>query len=396
MIKEIRQRYNQNFSDEKYSSLLDYLNSIFESKVPFRVCETPIFVPKYFGDMLFEACNYIIEHISQADFKQLTQKAIPQNLLVPNEDEKSLFLTFDFGVCNDGNGNLVPQLIELQGFPSLYAWEDVFTKAIKKHFEIPENFETYFNGFNSESYTHFLKECLLGKHQPENVILLEIEPHKQGTNVDFYATQMYTGIKPVCISTVIREGRQLYYTNDGVKTPIYRIYNRVIFDEFLKRTDLKCQFNLTEDVDVEWVGHPNWFFRISKYNLPFLKSKYVPETHFLSDFETLPTDLENWVLKPLFSFAGEGVVFHVTMQDIENVKDRTNYLLQRKVKYEPVIQAPDGLVKCEIRMMFLWKEGDPKPTPCINLVRMSRGDLIGVKFNKDKTWVGGSIAFFEK
>jgi hypothetical protein len=242
-----------------------------------------------------------------------------------------------------------------------------------------------------------LERLLLNGHDPAEVILLEIEPMKQNTAVDFLATEAMTGIAAVHIGDVTRKGRKLFYARDGKSVEIKRIYNRVIFDELVKRTDLKLEFNLTEDVDVEWAGHPNWFFRISKFTMPMIKSRYIPECRFLSEFRQFPADLENYVLKPLFSFSGSGVVFHVTTDDIERIPDheRPNYMLQRKVQYLPVVQAPDGLVKVEIRLLYLWEPDAPRPRLVTNLARLSRGEMIGVKYNKDKTWVGGSVCFFE-
>jgi len=208
-----------------------------------------------------------------------------------------------------------------------------------------------------------------------------------------------TGVKPVNITDVIKEGRKLYYLLNGEKTEIKRIYNRVIFDEFVgKQKELNCQFHLTEDVDVEWAGHPNWFFRVSKYVMPFLDSPYVPECRFLNEVKEIPTDLENYVLKPLFSFSGTGVKFHVKREDIDEIPQdkRSGFLLQRKVKYEPVVQAPDGEVKVEVRLLYFWEPANEKPELMVNLLRLSRGEMIGVKFNKDKTWVGGTVGYFER
>ncbi|MCI0446001.1 hypothetical protein L0152_22650 [bacterium] len=172
----------------------------------------------------------------------------------------------------------------------------------------------------------------------------------------------------------------------------------MIFDELIKRNDLKLQFYLTNEVDVEWAGHPNWFFRISKFSMPFIKSEFVPECKFLNEYKTLPPDLEHYVLKPLFSFSGTGVIFNLEKKDIESIPDdeRKNFLLQHKVNYEPVIQSPDGWVKAEIRILFIWEEATTRPVPFTNLARLSRGEMIGVKYNKDKTWVGGSVCYFEK
>jgi len=230
------------------------------------------------------------------------------------------------------------------------------------------------------------------------VILLEIEPMQQNTAIDFIVNESLTGVKPLCITEVFIESRKLYYLNKGTKTQILRIYNRVIFDELLRRTDLKLNFHLTEDVEVEWAGHPNWFFRISKYLMPFIHSKYVPECTFVSDLKSIPEDLENYVLKPLFSFSGAGVKFNVEKDDILSIpkSEQSNFMLQRKVKYEPILQAPDGMVKVEVRLLYLWEKENTRPELVVNLGRLSKGDMIGVKYNKDKKWVGGNVCFFEE
>ncbi|WP_316929119.1 hypothetical protein [Nitritalea halalkaliphila] len=237
----------------------------------------------------------------------------------------------------------------------------------------------------------------MGDAAPEEVVLLEIEPEKQNTKIDFYYCARDLGIRICCVTEVVKVGKQLFYKTDGgALQRIKRIYNRVIFDELSQRTDLSLSFSFEEELDVYWVGHPNWFFRVSKYLLPDLKGPYFIETDRLSALETLPEDLENYVLKPLFSFSGAGVVFHVTPEAIAAVKDPENYILQKKVHYKPLIQALEGQVKAEVRMLFLWPAGQSQATPVANLVRLSRGEMIGVKFNKDKDWVGGSIGLFEK
>jgi hypothetical protein len=397
MIPSARQQFNEQFTEEKYKDFLADLDNSFQHKITFRVAESPLFIDSAFKSKLMKASGDIIDFIVQDDFKKITDRAIPKHLMVPNETPHSLFIALDFAVVRNEKGQLHPQLIEMQGFPSLYGWQDFLANKFKEHFTIPDGFEQHF-GLTSQAYLDKLKEALLNGHSPENVALLEIDPLKQNTAIDFLITERITGIAPVHIGDIIRDGRKLFYNKEGRKIHIQRIYNRVIFDELVKLTGSNFQFNLTEDVDVEWAGHPNWFFRISKYTMPFIKSEFIPECRFLSEYDQFPTDLENYVLKPLFSFSGSGVFFHVTQPDIDNIpaEQRHDFLLQRKVHYEPVIQAPDGMVKAEIRILFLWEEGKPRPIPVTNLARLSRGDMIGVKYNKDKTWVGGSVCFFEK
>ncbi len=397
MISDARLQFNKRFTDKKYIDFLYDLDQSFQHKITFRVAESPLFIGSNFKKKLLKASDAIIDFIVRDDFKKITDRAIPKHLVVPNETDHSLFIALDFAVTKNKKGELDPQLIEMQGFPSLFSWQDFLANKFREHFVIPAELEQHFN-LTSEQYKIKLRLALLNGHDPENVILLEIDPLKQNTAIDFLITEKITGITPVHIGDVIREGRKLFYIKEGKKIQIKRIYNRVIFDELVKQADSNYQFNLTEDVDVEWAGHPNWFFRISKYTMPFIKSEFIPECKFLSDFIEFPTDLENYVLKPLFSFSGSGVLFNVVQEDIDNipVDQRKDFLLQRKVQYEPVIQAPDGMVKAEVRILFLWEEGAKRPVPVTNLARLSRGDMIGVKYNKDKTWVGGSVCFFEK
>ncbi|MEO8147390.1 MAG: hypothetical protein ABI723_07125 [Bacteroidia bacterium] len=397
MIKEIRDRYNREFTKEKYEAFLKNLEDTYNKEVVFRVPETPIFIDKKLKQKLIDASEQIVDVICRPDFKELTKGAIPKQYDVKNENDHTHFICIDFGICKDEQGEFTPQLIELQGFASLYAWEDLIGKKYKEFFYCPENFTHFFNGLNSDSYISLLKKVVLGKHAPENVILLEIKPHEQKTRIDFYATEDKLGIEIVNLSELIQEGRKLFYKKDGKEIEVKRIYNRIIFDDLEAEAhkDFKYSINLFDDLDVEWVAHPNWFYRISKYTMPFLKSDFVPQTSFLNKIKTIPVDLENYVLKPLFSFSGQGVIIDVKPEDIENISDKENWILQRKVQYAEAVQSPEGGVKCEVRMMYLWPDGDARPTLATNLSRMSRGKMIGVRYNAEFTWVGGNIAFFE-
>lgn len=396
MKESIREKFNQEFSQEKYLTFLEDIASDFDFKPTFRIAETPFFIPKDLENQLIEACNQVITFIQRTDFKALTQRAIELNTDVPNEDAHTQFLAIDFGICEE-NGNVIPKLIEVQGFPSIFNFQFNLFRKIQKYYPFLSEMTPYPLGITDDRYLGLLKKVVLGKWQEEEVVLLEIEPEKQNTKIDFYYAQRDLGIKILCVTSVIKEDKKLFYLNsEGQKIQIKRIYNRVIFDELFSRQDLKLQFSFEEELDVEWAGHPNWYTRISKFILPYLKGSYFIETTLLSELKEIPEDLENYVLKPLFSFSGSGVIFHVKREDIENVKERDLYILQKKVNYLPVIQAPEGKVKVEVRMLCLWPEEENRPTIVGNLVRLSRGEMIGVKFNKDKDWVGGSIGLFEK
>ena len=397
MIPEIRAEFNKIFTEKKYQEFLIDLESKHPEDIPFRVAETPVFVPKSFTKKMLDACEAIVDIIIKPDFKERTQRAIPKNENVPNENEHTDFIAFDFGVCENENGDLEPQLVEMQGFPTLFGFQAFYPNILEKHFHIPENFSNYLNGYDEASYLQFLKDIILNGHDPENVILLELKPHQQKTRIDFYCTQDYLNIPIVCLTDLIHDGKKLFYKKDRKKIEIKRIYNRIIFDELSQVKDsLGDVVDITQPFDVEWVPHPNWFYRISKFTLPLIHHPYVPDTFYLNEIKKIPDDLENYVLKPLFSFAGQGVIIDLTKKDIDEVKDPENWILQRKVKYADVIKTPDTPAKAEIRIFYFWEKGAKRPVAVNNLARLSKGKMIGVRYNMDKDWVGGSVAYFEK
>ncbi len=396
MIPTFRKRFNEEeFSEKKYAAFLDSIAQHYRHRPPFPIGETPVFVPASLHRHLLQASEDIIDVITAPVFKEQSASAIPNDQIVPGETEHPLFLQFDFGIVRDEQGHPFPQLVEIQGFPSLYFYQALLEKTYRKFYTIPKEFKAYFSGLDRDSYQALLQAHILGEHAPENVVLMDIEPDRQNTQVDFLATTSELKIPTRCISKIIRDGNRLFYRQGGRLIPIYRIYNRVIFDELSRRDDLQRQFNMTESVEVEWAGHPNWFFRISKHTLPLFDSPYVPKSLYVGDLTEWPDPLSEYVLKPLYSFAGTGVILDVEAKDLDTLDNPKNYILQRKVEYAPVIETPDGKAKCEIRLMFIWPETADRPILVNNLIRLSKGIMVGVRHNKGKTWVGGSIGFFE-
>ncbi|WP_347218958.1 hypothetical protein [Chryseobacterium sp.] len=391
MIPKYRKQFNQEFSDEKYKKLKEILQQKGGVEPGFRISESPIFLTKEFEGKLLDASESIINQIKALPAETL-QKAIPDNCKVPNDTAQPHFFTIDFGICKSENGEIEPQLIELQAFPSLYAFQKVYEDTFCEVYPFLSEIR---NPMPQENFKQYLKDLIVGDENPENVILLEIFPEKQKTAIDFALTEQLLGIKTVCLTKVKKEGRKLYYENDGQLIQIKRIYNRVIFDELDRIPDLKTEFDFREEVDVKWITHPNWFFKISKFLLPLLKHEFVPKSYFLHEF---PKDesLENFVLKPLFSFAGSGVNLHPTQEITDAIEDKENYILQRKVTYEPLFEDINGeFSKAEIRLLYIWKENDERPILLENLGRMTKAAMVNVDFNKkDAIWIGSSNAFF--
>lgn len=395
MVPEIRQAFNAAFTKQKYEAYLKALQRAHPGALAFRVAETPVFIDKIFKRKILEACESIVDVIIQPDFKDLTKNAIPENVKVPNENNFSHFIAFDFGICVDEKGNYIPQLIEMQGFPTLFAYQAFHTEVTRQHFDIPNNYDSYLSGYTKETYIQLLKD-IIGKNDIKNTILLEIYPDEQKTRIDFCLTEDYTGIPTVCLTKLKSDGKNLYYEKNGQRIYIERIYNRLIFDDLQQYVLPEGTIDIRKDWNVEWCPHPAWFYRISKYTLPLIDSPYVPKTQYLNKVKEIPADLENYVLKPLFSFAGQGVVIDITPEDIHKIKDPQNWILQRKVIYADVIKTPDVPAKAEIRIFYFWKEGEKRPIATQNLARLSKGKMVGVRYNADKEWVGGSLAYFEK
>ena len=395
MHPELRARFNADFTPEKYATLLRCVNETEKWPADFRISETPVFLTRAFTDDVTRGANAIIDATRTPEFVKQAASAVPKELEVPNESAHPNFLVVDFAICEEEN-RLVPRLIELQAFPSLFGFQLLLLGCIRKAYPvIPRNWTSSFGGIKDDAYLQLLRRTIIADSAAENVVLLEIEPEKQKTRIDFAATETLLDIRPVCVTKIKKRGRQLFYDRDGSEVRIERIYNRVIFDELIRRPDLNLPFQFQDELDVTWVGHPNWYFRISKHSLPFLETEHTSPTFFADDFPA-NENIGDYVLKPLYSFAGHGVDMKPTRQKIAALENPCEWILQKKVDYAPFVMTVDGQKsKAEIRMMFVWPDNDRNPTLVNNLVRMSQGKMMGVDFNVEKTWVGASIALHE-
>jgi hypothetical protein len=395
MDPHLRAAFNADFTPDKYAALTRCVNETEKWPADFRISETPIFLTREFTEKITRAAREIVAATRTPEFLKHAAPAVPKAMEVPNESAHPNFVVIDFAICAEGE-RLVPRLIELQAFPSLFGFQLLLLGCIRKAYPIiPRNWTSSFGGINDEAYIQLLRRTILADAAAENVILLEIEPEKQKTRVDFAATERLLGVRPVCVTKITKCGRHLFYECDGRQVRIERIYNRVIFDELMRRPDLNLSFRFQDDLDVTWVGHPNWYFRVSKHSLPFLKTEFTLPAFFADEF---PSDQNagEYVLKPLYSFAGHGVDMGPTREKIAGLRNPHEWILQKKIEYAAFVPTVDGhKSKAEIRMMFVWPENDSDPTLVNNLVRMSQGKMMGVDFNIDKTWVGASIALHE-
>jgi len=360
-------------------------------EVPFALCETPCFFPSALVERMGEDGKALIRQlVDNPEYRARSEASIPAEFRVPNEPPHPMFVQVDFGLVRDAAGELQPKLVELQAFPSLYAYQPVLAQAYIDGFGLDTELRYFLSGMDSATYKKLLQDAIVAGHDPANVVLMEVHPEEQKTRPDFLLTEKMLGIRTVCITKIRKQGRRLLYEEGGQQVPIERIYNRTIVDE-LERKGIKLPFDFRDELDVEWAGHPNWYFRMSKYSIPYLKHPSVPRTWFLDQLPEVPADLENFVLKPLYSFAGLGVVIAPSRADIKAIPaaKRGEYILQERLNFTPVVETPYGLTKVELRIMYIWLD---KLVPVLTIVRMGRGLMMGVDHNKNMAWVGSSAA----
>ena len=392
MIPSLRQEFNANFTPVKYQAFLKRMADGCGTPVKFRLAETPCFFPKSLLDQMSEYGEELIRQLDTDEYREASLVSIPPEFNVPGESPHPLFIQVDFGLVRDESGNLRPKLVELQGFPSLYAYQAALSRSYVEIFELDQGLNYFLGGLNEQSYRGLLGRAIVRDEDPNQVVLMEIDPLHQKTLPDFLLTERLLGIPTVAITEIKKAGRKLYYERDGRRIPIRRIYNRAIVDE-LVRKNIKLAFRFTDELDVEWAGHPNWYFRMSKFSLPYLRHECVPQSWFLDRMERTPDDLEGYILKPLFSFAGAGVNIHPTKTDVAAIpaEKRSQYILQEKMNFEPVIETPLGATKAEIRIMYIWLE---KLVPVMTIIRMGRGSMMGVDHNRNLEWVGASAGLY--
>jgi hypothetical protein len=391
MIPSYRHAFNAAFTPEKYQRLRREMTARCGMEVPFALCETPCFFPAPLVERMGEDGKALIRQlVDNPEYHTRSEASIPAQFRVPNEAAHPMFVQVDFGLVRDVAGELQPKLVELQAFPSLYAYQPVLGQTYIDVFGLDAKLRYFLSGLNSASYKQLLRDAIVAGHDPANVVLMEVHPEEQKTRPDFLLTEKLLGIRTVCITKIRKQGRRLLYEEDGKQVPIERIYNRTIVDE-LERKGVALPFDFRDELDVEWAGHPNWYFRISKYSIPYLKHASVPRTWFLDQLAEAPADLENFVLKPLYSFAGLGVVIAPKRADIEAIAaaKRSEYILQERLNFTPVVETPHGLTKVELRIMYIWLE---ELVPVLTIVRMGRGLMMGVDHNKNMQWVGSSAA----
>ncbi|MBI2793445.1 MAG: hypothetical protein HYX66_02200 [Ignavibacteria bacterium] len=393
MRTDIQLEINNQVTENSYRDFINSFNSWLGSKIDFRVAEIPIVVSHDFRRTLESSAVEILLECLQPNILAISIEALKENYTVPHETTKPLFCVADFAVCRNSDNTFIPRLIELQGFPSLFGYQYALVSRYQKQFAL-SGATPFLGEIEETEYFQILRDAIFADQDPTQVALVELDPESQKTRPDFIALEKFLGLRTVNIRNIYKQGRQLVFRENGKESLLKRIFNRTIVDE-LEEAGVRLNFRWTDDIDVEWAGHPNWFFRISKFLLPYLKHVSVPRAYFLSDTANIPPDLENYVLKPLYSFAGKGVNLNPTPRAIDAIEaeERPHWILQQKVVYDDCVPTPYGNNKVEVRIIMVWFEDAVEPKPIMSLVRMGRGDLMGARYNT-APWTGSSGCLF--
>jgi hypothetical protein len=393
LIPEARAAFNDAVSPERHGLVMDRMRERIGGEIPFRIAESPLFLPRPLLDEMDRASLEILAALpAHRDYRRVADAIIPRQRLYPGEDDHPLFVCFDYALA-EGGGRVTPRLTEFQGFPSLTAFQYYLSRDFRDVYALPDTLTFLGDGLADEGFRALFREAVLGRHAPENVVLLDVSPWQQGTWPDFRLTErLCPGIAVRCPSDLRRSGRGLVYERDGRAIPVKRVFNRVIWSD-LQRLERDLDWSFHEELDFEWAGHPNWFFRYSKLALPWVDHPAVPKTQILDREGRWPADLTRYVLKPLFAFSGRGVVLDVTRDvlDAIPVEQRRDYILQEKFEYADVIAGPEFAVRSEVRLMYVWLDS---PRLVGLLPRMSRGRLMGCDANRTEPWTGHGVAFW--
>jgi hypothetical protein len=396
VIPELRASFNAAWTDAQFRDLVARLEARTGATLNFPISETPCFLPRSLMTTLAATGVTLIDQIlNNPEAREAADAVVPERYRGVGAEVIPTFAQVDFGLVRGAGGAIEPKLVELQAFASLYGFQLAVAEAYRDAFGLPSSLDLYLDGLTPDRYYSLAADAIVGDHDPAEVVLMEIQPHQQKTWPDFVVTEQMWGVRAVDTAEVKREGRRLYYRRDGKVTQIKRIYNRVIPDE-LERKRIQLSFGYGDELEVQWAGHPAWYFRLSKYSIPWLRHPSVPDTRFLDGIEQLPVDRDRYLLKPLFSFAGGGIVFAPTDAQIAAIPhaERKNYILQERIAFEPVIDTPEGPTQVEIRIMYV-REG-ARLRPVLPLLRMGRGKMMGVDHNKGLRWVGASAGLMSR
>jgi len=279
----------------------------------------------------------VADLLADPAYRRAAADVVPERFRVAGGETLPTFVAVDFGLVRLGD-RLEARLVELQAFPSLYGYQMMLGETSRDLWGL-EHVSPFPADVDRADYLKTVGAAITGGHDPAEVVLMEIDPADD-----------------------------------------------------LEHQAIDLPFDYRDDLDVEWTGGPDWFYRVSKFSIPFLRHPWVPRTYFLHEIAQLPDDREHWLLKPLFSYAGGGILFAPTDADIAKIPaDRRHlYVLQERVAFTPVIETPFGATQAEIRLMLV-REGDGHRL-MMPLVRLGRGKMMGVDHNKGLTWVGASAA----
>ena len=265
MIEALRQRFNGGFSQDAFLRVVRAVEDEVGGPIPFRLAESPIFLPGALVDEMRLATEAILAEIfAHPEYADRVRRHVPPQAFLPTRSDHPPFVQCDFALAEGDCGRVVPRLIEIQGFPSLYAFQHALCRAYQQAFALTSEVSFLGRGIDEGGFLALFRQAVLGGHDPETVALVDVHPWEQGTWPDFRLTQkLLPGLAVVDATEVLRRGDGLFYRERGREVKIARIFNRLVWED-VRRVESEMAFRLGEPLDVEWAGEPGWFFQLSK------------------------------------------------------------------------------------------------------------------------------------
>lgn len=144
MIPELRSSFNANFTSGAYAELLRRLDRQCGGPIQFRVAETPIFLPRNLLDEMANEGAALAQYlIANPVYLAAARRAIPAGFDVSSQTSHPHFLTADFALVRDAAGELVPRLVEIQAFPSVFAYQAELCVAYRDAFTLPSSLGSF-------------------------------------------------------------------------------------------------------------------------------------------------------------------------------------------------------------------------------------------------------------
>ena len=341
MIPALRHDFNTRFRPETFRTLLHSLDAIARTHVAFPVAETPCFFPASMLDEMSRiGIDLTLQLVNDPDYLARSLAAIPEAWRAADQNAHPHFLTADFGLVREHSGRLAPRLVEMQAFPSVFGFQWAVSEAYRSAFSLDPSLRYLLGGLDESQFWKLLARTIVAGHDPETVVLIDVDPANQKTLPDFHITADRLGIRIVDIAAleVLDPSRDSPTQLDRVSATAitaasFPFAASTIAPSSTSSSAGKSPSSSTTASPSTLNGPaiptgistsasspspsstippfrpPSSSTTGSESSAPASKSARGPKE---SPRDRLPADRDRLILKPLYSFAGQGILFAPT------------------------------------------------------------------------------------